>query len=141
MQDLAQINCAISPCPNDIYLFSGFLLKAIPFLDADNISILEIRDLNHYTAKGYYDLAKVSMAQYLKLQETYKILNIGGAFAKSNGPKLVKQRSCSKTFDQSIVAIPGGTTTSGLLLQRFFPHLKIIELPFFDIIPALKKGI
>jgi len=126
---------AISPCPNDTFAFFS-LLETKRY----EIDFLDIEELNRALLAGAYPIAKGSFAIMEKLAPTYEILPVGAAIGKGVGPVFV-----GKIGTGARVALPGENTTAHRLFrfwQKFHGglELEIIQMPFFEMLPALKDG-
>ncbi len=65
----------------------------------------------------------------------------GASFGMQYGPIVLGHKNMSaKSLRTATVAIPGYMTTAYLLLRLYLPEIKVIVLPFQDIIPALQNG-
>ena len=80
------LNIAISPCPNDIFIFAGLLLNKIAHSFELSWSIKSLHDLNQLARTNTTDIVKISMASYKSLQPYYRLLSVGAAFAQDKGP-------------------------------------------------------
>lgn len=126
---------AISPCPNDTFAFYS-LLEAKRY----EIDFLDIEELNRALLAGKYPIAKGSFAIMEKLTPAYEVLPVGAAIGKGVGPVFV-----GKVGAGARVALPGENTTAHRLFrywQKFhhYPNLEIIQMPFYDMLPALRDG-
>ena len=100
-----------------------------------------------------YDITALSVRAYADVHARYAITSCGSSFGEGYGPKLVARidndeigcENCLKGPDV-IIAVPGLRTsafmTMGLLLgaQAMQPMSRFIELPFDQIIPAVRDG-
>ncbi|WP_051261866.1 1,4-dihydroxy-6-naphthoate synthase [Desulfovibrio inopinatus] len=110
------LRVAISPCPNDTFIFGPWILglvgKQAPraeFVFAD------VEELNSQALSGEFDVIKVSAATALRLGDNATILPSGGAFGFGNGPKLV--RAPQGPDIPSTIAVPGLNTTAVAVLK------------------------
>lgn len=140
MQAHKQLSLAISPCPNDIFIFSGIFSKKVAFPFHVNFSFASVDLLNSNAFEGTYDLSKVSLAQYNKINSIYSLLPVGLAFGKKTGPKLVSSPDTSYHKDK-VIAVPGPSTTADFLVKQVLNHKQIIYLPFDKIIPAIHNKV
>lgn len=111
------LTVAISPCPNDTYIFGSWILgqgELIPGVRASFVWA-DVEDLNEAAAQGRFDIIKVSAAQALRLREDYAILSCGGAFGLEHGPKLVSRKP---EIRPRTIAVPGLQTTATTLLRQ-----------------------
>ncbi|MCH9703978.1 MAG: hypothetical protein K0U13_04225 [Chlamydiae bacterium] len=109
------IELAISPCPNDTFLFAPWALGLVA--EPPKIHFADIQQLNEWALQGRYPLIKVSISTYAKLDA--ELLPVGAAVGEGVGPKLIASKKyCLDDLPQLRVAIPGRETTAHLLLQR-----------------------
>ena len=122
---------AISPCPNDIYIFAGLILGNVPF-DGPPLQFIyeDVETCNQQTALGTYDTAKISYANFVRIASHYDLLECGGALGRGVGPLLLKNGDTA--FDkESEVLVPGEFTTANFLLDFYTGgNLKKHYLPF-----------
>ena len=131
---------AISPCPNDTFIFGAWVLgMAGDVLDLRTRFIWEdIQTLNEMAAAGTGDLVKVSAVQALKLEQDWDILSCGGAFGLGHGPKLVAVKKAKTKL--STIAVPGMLTTAFALLKDCLDFdFEPVPMPF-DQIPSAVVG-
>lgn len=113
----AFLKVAISPCPNDTYIFGSWVLG----LGRQEIGIrasfvwADIDELNQGAMRRQWDVIKVSAAQALRLVNDYVILSSGGAFGLEHGPKLVARKPDVRL---RTIAVPGLQTSAATLLRR-----------------------
>ncbi len=129
---------AISPCPNDTYIFYNFIqngpFRGLPvhFADVEELNIRAVSESRH-------TIAKLSFAAILHLQETgaYRLLDTGAALGRGCGPILIsswKGMSLTEILKQSKtpeILIPGSWTTANLLTVLYLSGL---GLPLSDFI-------
>jgi len=109
-----KLRVGISPCPNDVFIFSGILLGEVkPSWDADFI-FEDVQTLNRLTQEGAGDLMKISYANALNCVD-YSLLRCGGALGRGCGPLLL---TGGKAWDPDAeVLVPGEQTTAHFLLN------------------------
>ena len=56
----AKLTLAISPCPNDTYIFDAWINAKIPNAPSVNVTLLDIAQLNHQACQTAFDVIKVS---------------------------------------------------------------------------------
>lgn len=113
-----KLSAAISPCPNDVFIFAGLLLKAVkrPGLELD-VEFHELETLNRGALRGRWDLAKISYANHRNCAGSYALLRCGGALGRGCGPLLL---SNGRPWDPGAeVLVPGEHTTANFLLDSF----------------------
>jgi 1,4-dihydroxy-6-naphthoate synthase len=103
----------------------------------------DIQALNEEARKGTFDVTAISFAAYPKLADRYAILSCGASFGDHRGPVLVAGTPVRTHEVQGLtVAVPGLDTTAALVLRLWLPHakLKLVEVPFDEVIPAIREG-
>jgi 1,4-dihydroxy-6-naphthoate synthase len=138
----------ISPCPNDVFIFSGWLLGRTPAPAAD-FFFGDVETLNAAARRaggGEYDLVKVSYANVPDCAG-YGLLACGGALGRGCGPLLL---TGGGAWDPAAeVLVPGARTTANFLLDFWHeaaqggdaaaaPPLRKRFLPFDELYRALK---
>lgn len=113
---------AISPCPNDTYLFYAWIAGLLKF-PAPEVVFADIESLNNYAISDKFDLLKISIAHLTNISHKYDLLPVGAALGINCGPKIIAKRKLQIEKCKRI-AIPGKTTTAHILLNRFFPAIK-----------------
>jgi len=111
------LTVAISPCPNDTFIFGAWVSGLVPevlgfparFIWAD------VEELNRSAGQGAYAVVKVSAITALSLGSKYGILSAGAAFGRGEGPKLVVRKGFSG--EPQTIAVPGLHTTAYTLLR------------------------
>lgn len=101
------LSLAISPCPNDTFIFAGLRERYALTLD-------DVEALNRGAEDGAFDIVKISVAAYGRIRDRYALLRAGGAAGFGVGPLLV---AATEREPGGLVAIPGERTTAALLLR------------------------
>lgn len=136
---------AISPCPNDTFLFEGLVGSFDKFCPGEvhEVRFLDIAELNALAghADGP-DLIKVSCASVPRFLEHYRLLPCGGAMGEGCGPLLLRRPG---TRNLSRVALPGRMTTAHVLFRHWLesqpsPHPQEDFLRFDEIPRGLLEG-
>lgn len=114
---MSALSVAVSPCPNDTFIFGAWVLGLAPCPEGKDSRFLwhDVQELNHGALADAWDVTKVSAATALRLGETHAILSCGGAFGLEHGPKLVTRADWQGT--PRVIAVPGLDTTATLLLR------------------------
>lgn len=139
-----KITVAISPCPNDTFMFDAMLNGRI---DTEGLefeySMADIEELNAgVTGGGGPMVSKASYAIVPAVTGKYRLLSSGSALGNGNGPLFVAADEDADVADFDMrIAIPGRLTTANLLMERLYPHLSDKEpVLFSDIIAKVEKG-
>jgi 1,4-dihydroxy-6-naphthoate synthase len=127
---------AISPCPNDTYIFGAWVLGMAGDVVGLRTRFIweDVQTLNEMAAAGKGDLIKVSAVHALKLENDWDILSCGGAFGLGHGPKLVVLKKAKTRLSR--IAVPGMLTTACALLKDCLDFdFEPVPMPF-DQIPS-----
>ncbi len=131
----------ISPCPNDVFIFSGWLLGRTP-APAATFVFEDVETLNGLARAGDLDLVKVSYAN-VPACTGYTPLSCGGALGRGCGPLLLT--GGEDWNPEAEVLVPGARTTANFLLDYWNARqgnkpLKKRFLPFDALYEALKSN-
>lgn len=133
---------AISPCPNDTFLFhawlAGLVGKDIPI----EATFADIQQLNIWALEKHFPLIKLSLGCYARVKEDYELLPVGAALGFQCGPKIISLKPFHPSeISQKSIAIPGRDTTAHLLLNHLLPApLKKIFCPYHTIASLVAAG-
>lgn len=119
---------AISPCPNDTFIFEHLVAS-----NQYEVMFEDIETLNNLASSGLPDIIKLSYAHYFSVADQYQLLRCGGALGRGVGPLLVclpEQRT--KNISTLTTAIPGQHTTAHFLLQFAYPGIVKKQIIRFD---------
>lgn len=122
-----RIKLAISPCPNDTYIFGAWINNYLddPIVGAPGCEYMDIQELNEQALKGNYDVIKFSAALLPKIADRYWISETGSAAGFDTGPLLVARNEFDlKDLPGKRIALPGKDTTAAFLFQFLFPEAK-----------------
>ncbi|MCP5469981.1 MAG: 1,4-dihydroxy-6-naphthoate synthase [Chlamydiales bacterium] len=131
------LEIAISPCPNDTFLFRPWIEGVVGA--APKVHYADIQQLNEWALEGKYPLIKISLACR---PEGYEILPVGAALGFNVGPKIIANAPFPlEELGSKRIAIPGKHTTAHALLKRLCPVPKEkIFCRFDEIVSLLKQG-
>jgi 1,4-dihydroxy-6-naphthoate synthase len=137
------LSLAISPCPNDTFIFNALIhnkidLEGLKF----DYQLHDVETLNKMAISGGIDMIKVSFFTYLLLQQNYVLLDSGSALGFGNGPLLISKNDYSlEDLTKHTVAIPGQYTTAHMLFRIAAPGVKKkVFMPFSEIEDAILSG-
>ena len=131
---------AISPCPNDTFMFDAIINHRID-LDGFDIEVtyLDIEQLNAAAMERKYDITKCSTAILGAVGDSYALLDSGSALGRGNGPLLVRRKGESAPLKR--IAVPGEYTTANRLVMRLFPDIvERVPMLFSEIAEAVERG-
>jgi 1,4-dihydroxy-6-naphthoate synthase len=132
---------ALSPCPNDTFIFHGLLRGRISLPGPVRFELRDIQELNEGMARERFDLCKVSSVAALRHSDTYELCSVGAALGYGVGPLLVARPGAAPLGESSRVLAPGSDTTAYALLRHFFPQAPGgRQVVFSEIMPALVRG-
>lgn len=130
-----RIKLAISPCPNDTYIFGAWINNLIgnPKELETSCDYMDIQELNEQALKGIYDVIKFSAAILPKITEQYWISETGAAAGFDTGPLLVAAHDIDlRTLSTKRIVLPGKDTTAALLFRNLFPEVKELHHKVFS---------
>ncbi|MFC7274297.1 1,4-dihydroxy-6-naphthoate synthase [Paractinoplanes rhizophilus] len=136
------LSLAVSPCPNDTFVFHALVHGLIPGTPEVNLTFADVDVTNTAAERGEFDLVKVSYAALPWLLDDYELLPAGGALGRGCGP-LVLARSAGQELTGATVAVPGDRTTAYLLFRLWAADqrpAKIEVVPFDRIMPGVADG-
>jgi 1,4-dihydroxy-6-naphthoate synthase len=123
------LSLAISPCPNDTFIFCAMASRYQLALD-------DVEALNRRAENGEFDVTKISVAAYGRIRDRYALLRAGGAAGFGVGPLLV---AAAPREPGGRIAVPGERTTAALLL-RLLGDFETIPMRFDLIEDAVLRG-
>lgn len=80
------LSLAISPCPNDTFVFHSLVHGLVPGAPPVEVTYADVDVTNTAAERGAYDLVKVSYAALPWLLDRYHLLPCGGALGRGCGP-------------------------------------------------------
>ncbi len=105
---MRELNFAISPCPNDTFIFGGLLLGKIDFPFETRYILRDVEELNNLCMETRFHVIKVSAAIYSRVRDKYSLLRCGGAIGRGCGPVVVSRNNMAfDEFKDITIAIPG----------------------------------
>ncbi len=114
------IQAAISPCPNDTFIFGSWIQNPLQNLALD-VAYLDIQHLNELAlSENPPQMIKLSCGVLKRCRGDFAILPAGGALGYGCGP-LVLKRKGEALPKKPVVATPGLNTTAMILFERYFP--------------------
>lgn len=138
---MTTLRLGISPCPNDVYIFSGLLLGAVTAEGLAFETVFEdVETLNGRARRGEMDVVKISYANYLHCADRYDLLECGGALGRGVGPLLLANGR--DAFDPAReTLVPGAFTTANFLLDFYLgPSIRKRFVPFDALYEALRRA-
>lgn len=123
------LSLAISPCPNDTFVFCAMAGRYRLALD-------DVEALNRRAESDEFDVTKISVAAYGRIRDRYALLRAGGAAGFGVGPLLV---AAASRKPGGRIAVPGERTTAALLL-RLLGGFETVSLRFDLIEDAVLSG-
>lgn len=134
------IRLAISPCPNDTFMFDAIVNRRIDLGDFEfEVTYLDIEQLNAAALERRYDITKCSTALLPAIYDDYALLDSGSALGRGNGPLLVRRKGDTVLLKH--IAVPGEHTTANALVCALFPDIEQCTPRLFsDIAKCVERG-
>ncbi|MEV4495866.1 1,4-dihydroxy-6-naphthoate synthase [Micromonospora arborensis] len=142
------LSLAISPCPNDTFVFHALVHGRVPDAPPVEVTYADVDVTNTAAERGAFDLVKVSFAALPWLLDDYHLLPCGGALGRGCGPLVLTRGDREGGPDRTdltgaTVAVPGDRTTAYLLFRLWSagrPPARIEVVPFHEIMPGVAAG-
>jgi len=137
-----KLEIALSPCPNDVFIVSGLLLKKFNSFFEFTFYFEDIETLNNLAIKGAFPVIKASFAIWNLIYSDYELLPVGAAIGFGVGPLLVGIKPYDlNEFSNLKIAIPGEHTTAHLLFNFFYQgKIEKIFTRYDKVIPLLMEN-
>lgn len=134
------LRLAISPCPNDTFMFDAIVNKRIDLEGYTfDVEYHDIEQLNERVLRGEAEVSKCSTALLGAVGERYLLLDSGSALGRGNGPLLVRRKGDTTRIRR--VAVPGLYTTANALVGRLFPEIEErVPMLFSEIAKAVEDA-
>ncbi len=135
------LDVGFSTCPNDTFIFHAMIHGLVDTMGLEfRPHMHDVEELNKMAFAQSLHVSKLSFYAYLKLRQTYDLLDSGAALGFGCGPLLVG-RANEPFTPQARVAVPGELTTAYLLLQLWNPEIKDVTITRFDhILEGVRSG-
>ena len=135
------LKIGFSSCPNDTFIFHAMIHGLVDLGGLSLEPVIEdVETLNQWAFEGLLPVTKLSFHAFMKVRDTYDLLDAGAAFGFGCGP-LVVSRQANLDWSRARVAVPGLNTTARMLLKAWKPGLADIQAMRFDeILPAVQHG-
>jgi 1,4-dihydroxy-6-naphthoate synthase len=137
------LNLAISPCPNDTFVFHALIHGLVPGAPPVDVTFADVDVTNTAALQESFDLVKVSCAALPWLLDRYVLLPCGGAVGHGCGPLVLVRDPDLTSIAGLRVAVPGDRTTAYLLMRLWSadePPAQVHVAPFAEIMPAVAAG-
>lgn len=139
---LAEIVCAHSPDSDDAYMFYALATKKIrsPLVQFRHV-LEDIQTLNRKARDGEYELTAISYHAYPFVADRYVLMASGSSVGDGYGPMVVAMRPMApEELKGKRIAIPGKLTTAYLTLRLMQPDFVPVEVPFDQILDAVREN-
>lgn len=144
------IDLAISPCPNDTFIFHALQQRGLAghpvrleFADVEELNRRALEEARHM-------ITKLSFFAMLHVRDRYELLPTGGALGRGCGPLLITRRAApAPDFVRHLtrILIPGRYTTANLLTRLYLKSqgvdpgaVEFVPTRYDRIIPELLAG-
>ncbi len=136
------LTLAHSPDADDAFMFWALATGQLDSAPYHFEHILQdIQTLNQRVLRSELDISAISIHSYPKVADHYILLDTGASFGDGYGPVLISLKPHDKEWLKGkTVAIPGPETTAALALQLFEPDVKMLSVPFNQIMATLREG-
>jgi len=139
---------AISPCPNDTFVFHAWAHGLIPGAPELDVMYADIDITNHLAInKEGPEVMKISYAALPWVLQDYALIPCGGALGRGCGPLVLTQDSSDPArLSGKRVAVPSERSTAYLLFRLWAAQKvpggvgEIVVMPFHEIMPAVRDG-
>src|SRR4051812_39402604 len=103
------LSLAISPCPNDTFIFDAMLHGKVDTEGLEfKLFFADVEELNRSAFNQKYDVTKLSFHAFAYVPEQYALLRSGSALGKNCGPLLISKKNMNEDeIDKARIAIPG----------------------------------
>jgi 1,4-dihydroxy-6-naphthoate synthase len=120
------LTLAISPCPNDTFIFDALLHNKIDTEGLDfKLVFADVEQLNQAAFQQQYDITKLSYHAFAYASDYYALMRSGSALGNNCGPLLIsKEVLTEESLNNGSVCIPGKFTTANLLFSLKYPNAK-----------------
>ena len=118
------LTLAISPCPNDTFIFDALLHNKIDTEGLDfELVFADVEQLNQAAFQQQYDITKLSYHAFAYASDYYTLMRSGSALGKNCGPLLIsKEVLTDESLNNGSICIPGKFTTANLLFSLKYPN-------------------
>lgn len=137
------VSVAISPCPNDTFIFDALLHQKIDTSGIDfKIHFADVEELNQAALQAKFDVTKLSYFAYTQVSNNYILLTSGSALGNHCGPILISHSAYQLDEIETLkIGIPGKLTTANFLFTLRFPNAQLkTYILFSDIEKQLQNN-
>jgi 1,4-dihydroxy-6-naphthoate synthase len=139
---VTEIVCAHSPDSDDAYMFYGLATRKVrsPLVNFRHV-LEDIQSLNRKAHDGVYELTAISYHAYPYVADKYQLMASGSSIGDGYGPMIVALKPMTiEELKGKRIAIPGKLTTAFLTLNLMQPDFVPVEVPFDQILDAVRDG-
>ena len=131
-----------SPDPDDAFMFHALTTGALDTPGRRYVHELhDIENLNRHAQEGKFEVSAVSIHSYPSIAGHYQLMNCGASMGECYGPILVSQLKLSTDEAKTkTIAVPGLGTSAYLALRLAWGDVRVVVLPFDEILPAVVRG-
>jgi len=121
-----KLSLAISPCPNDTFIFDALIHHKIDTEGIEfDVHFADVEALNTAALEQQYDITKLSYFAYAFVSDYYILSHSGSALGNNCGPLLIAKSILNDDeIKQAKIGIPGNYTTANFLFSLRYPEAK-----------------
>jgi 1,4-dihydroxy-6-naphthoate synthase len=137
-----EVVCAHSPDSDDAYMFYALATRKIrsPLVQFRHV-LDDIQTLNQKARAGDYELTAISYHAYPYVADKYTLMAAGSSVGDGYGPMVVASHPMEpEDLKGKRIAIPGKLTTAYLTLRLMQPDFQPVEIPFDQILDAVREN-
>jgi 1,4-dihydroxy-6-naphthoate synthase len=137
-----EVVCAHSPDSDDAYMFYALATRKIrsPLVQFRHV-LDDIQTLNQKARAGDYELTAISYHAYPFIADKYTLMAAGSSVGDGYGPIVVASHPMEpEDLKGKRIAIPGKLTTAYLTLRLMQPDFQPVEVPFDQILDAVREN-
>jgi 1,4-dihydroxy-6-naphthoate synthase len=137
-----EVVCAHSPDSDDAYMFYALATRKIrsPLVQFRHV-LDDIQTLNQKARAGDYELTAISYHAYPYIADKYTLMAAGSSVGDGYGPMVVASHPMEpEDLKGKRIAIPGKLTTAYLTLRLMQPDFQPVEVPFDQILDAVREN-
>ena len=131
-----------SPDPDDAFMFHALTTGVLDTPGRSYVHELhDIENLNRHAREGRFEVSAISINSYPSIAGSYQLMNCGASMGEGYGPILVSLSKMSMDEAKTrTIAVPGLGTSAYLALRLAWGDVRVVVVPFDEILPAVVRG-